>query len=921
MSIPRVAALLALSVCRLTAQCPHEWSNEFSGSSAPTIFSMVTLPGSVPPRLALAGNFVRVGGADSAITTWDGRGFGGLAPLPYSGLQSAQDAVIFDDGSGPALHLCVGGVAGAPPHGSVVKWTGSGWTQVGPSLCGYPYVLHVFDDGTGPALYVGGLNFESSTLCSPPPVIPGGVLKLVAGQWVPAATSAPGADAGVRDLITFDDGAGPALWSSVSSTSSASRVMKLVGATWVSMAQGLSAAPHDLEIFDDGTGPALYAGTSSSNALARWNGTSWVGMGGAGGNVQTLEVYDDGSGPTLYVGGSFTISPSAQVHFVGRWTAAGWSLLPTSVDAHVWEMAVHDDGAGPALFVAGNFGTAGGLASPGLARWNGQAWSALHGQGSSDGSAVINAMLRHDDGNGPALFATGQPLKLGQVTVNGIGRYDGQTWSPLGSGLSGLSNSQGHALLTHDDGSGRALYVGGRFSTAGSGPAQGIAKWDGTSWSPVGGGVSFGSSPSIGEVFALATFDDGAGEALYAAGIFWYAGATPANSIARWDGVSWTPLGAGVNGAIYSLAVCDFGAGPRLVAGGFFASAGGAPAANIAQWDGVAWTPLGAGFNANVLALHVMDEGSGTALYAGGGFTQAGGAPAEFIARWDGVSWSALGAGLGVAPGFPSSANVSGLTSYDDGSGRAMYAFGRFSLAGGQLAYGAARWKNGTWSTMGSGFSSCEFASTVQGVKAAQAIPDGPLAGVYAGGQIKCAGGVGSISIARWRPVTGAPACAELGPEAAGRVGIGAGGPFDVLFVQGSSGAASGRRVNVPLLAPVGISVAQPATTPYAAAFSIFGRIGAPGPSEVTALPLGLGSTCFAPCPLDPANPLLFTLADSLGLAGPCPPLAGATTAPWALAGPGIGFPVQIALQGLISDASAPFGLSITNAVLLAVGP
>lgn len=76
--------------------------------------------------------------------------------------------------------------------------------------------------------------------------------------------------------------------------------------------------------------------------------------------------------------------------------------------------------------------------------------------------------------------------------------------------------------LSFDDGSGPALYVGGAFRMAGGVAMNQIARFDGWGWTDVGGGVT----PLAGAtgVFAMATFNDGAGNALYAAGNFDEAG-------------------------------------------------------------------------------------------------------------------------------------------------------------------------------------------------------------------------------------------------------------------------------------------------------------------------------------------------------------------------------------------------------------
>ena len=60
------------------------------------------------------------------------------------------------------------------------------------------------------------------------------------------------------------------------------------------------------------------------------------------------------------------------------------------------------------------------------------------------------------------------------------------------------------------------------------------------------------------------------GSDLYAGGCFTTAGGSAANNIAKWNGSSWSPLGSGMNGAVYALAV----SGSDLVCGGLFHDGG-----------------------------------------------------------------------------------------------------------------------------------------------------------------------------------------------------------------------------------------------------------------------------------------------------------------------------------------------------------
>jgi hypothetical protein len=81
-------------------------------------------------------------------------------------------------------------------------------------------------------------------------------------------------------------------------------------------------------------------------------------------------------------------------------------------------------------------------------------------------------------------------------------------------------------------------------------------------------------------------FDDGNGPALYASGLFLHSGATSTERIARWDGTSWSPLGAGLNrwSGAQALAVFDDGDGPALFAGGYFHAAGDSGDSFLAKW-------------------------------------------------------------------------------------------------------------------------------------------------------------------------------------------------------------------------------------------------------------------------------------------------------------------------------------------------
>ncbi len=355
--------------------------------------------------------------------------------------------------------------------------------------------------------------------------------------------------------------------------------------------------------------------------------------------VAAMTVFDDGSGPALYAAGGFLTAGGASANKIAKLDGSQWLPLGAGIgpgNGTVWALTVFDDGTGTALYAGGDFISAGGEVVNRIARWNGAAWSSVGG--GMGGGEVRGAMIVFDDGSGPALYVGGDFTTAGGTRANRIAKWDGEQWSPLGSGTDGTYHSV-RALAIFDDGSGPALYVGGNFATAGGITVNGIAKWDGDTWSPLGSGVGH-ESPGSRLVRGLTVFDDGTGPALYATGQFASAGGVPASRIARWDGESWSAVGVGLTSEPGDIptgrrfAIFDDGTGSALYVGGTYTIAGGQAVNYIAKWDGASWSPLGSGMNATVYSLATFEEEDGLALFVGGGFTLSGDIPSVRIAQW-----------------------------------------------------------------------------------------------------------------------------------------------------------------------------------------------------------------------------------------------------------------------------------------------
>jgi hypothetical protein len=413
--------------------------------------------------------------------------------------------------------------------------------------------------------------------------------------------------------------------------------------------------------------------------------------------------------------GSFTTAGGVAANRIAHWNGTSWSAYGAGVNGPE-TIALQAVAALPSgeILVGGEFATAGDVDASHIARWNGAAWSAIGAGTVIQQYDRIWACTTLPNGD---LVVGGSFAALDGVSVNKIARWNGSSWTALGSGMGGLGAVFALAVLPNGD-----LVAGGQFTSAGGVPANCIARWDGSSWSALGSSIGALAGASV---LSLAVLPNGD---LVAGGFFTSAGGVPANCIARWDGSAWWPLGSGFNtitAKVRALAVLPNG---DLIAAGNFLTAGGVPAKLIARWNGSTWSALGSGLTTqlpyDVNALAVLPNGD---LIAGGNFPAAMGFSAG-IARWNGTTWSSVGSGVNGA--------VNALAVLEDG---ALVAGGSFTTAGGTTANRVARWHEFNWTPLGLGLNN--------EVRALTLLPNEEL---VVGGRFTTAGGVASLFLARW---------------------------------------------------------------------------------------------------------------------------------------------------------------------------
>jgi trimeric autotransporter adhesin len=257
--------------------------------------------------------------------------------------------------------------------------------------------------------------------------------------------------------------------------------------------------------------------------------------------------------------------------------------------------------------------------------------------------AGIGGTVRAFADFGGELFAGGEWFAAKGGVIRGLARFDGADWRPVGTGIDLVNytfpplNTQVAAMAIFNG----ELVFAGTFDRVGGAPMNYIARWNGSSFAPLGQGLVLSFDEA--DVRGLAVFNN----ELYAAGQFDTAGGQPAAGIARWNGTSWSPVGTGLRlspgGSVGEAKALHVHNG-ELVVAGEFGVAGGVAVNNIARWNGTTWSALGIGSLAPVYAL----ESYGAQLIAAGQF-QIGG-NVFMPGAWNGTSWSGIGSNQPTIP-------------------------------------------------------------------------------------------------------------------------------------------------------------------------------------------------------------------------------------------------------------------------------
>jgi hypothetical protein len=309
----------------------------------------------------------------------------------------------------------------------------------------------------------------------------------------------------------------------------------------------------------------------------------------------------------------------------------------------------------------------GGVACYRIGRWDGQTWQAL-GPGPGipgivdNENSSISGILVYDG----IVYVGGYIPPSSGIPWNHVARWDGSQWSQLGSGLADLITTPPVGDIVEFQGD---VYFSGGFREAGGKSVYSIARWDGSQWHDLDGGLR--PNPGSPQGRAMVTDDN----YLYVVGNFAWGDIV---NIARWDGNTWSALPAFRPGDYRDMVMV----GSDLYVAGLFSTNGvDGTVNNIGLWDGANWHNLGGGANGKVMSIFPV----GGLLYIAGIFTSAGGSPANRVAVWDGTNWRGLGSGVG------SEGWTFAVAARENGE---VFVGGSHLTAGGMYSYRLARWFN-----------------------------------------------------------------------------------------------------------------------------------------------------------------------------------------------------------------------------------
>jgi hypothetical protein len=353
---------------------------------------------------------------------------------------------------------------------------------------------------------------------------------------------------------------------------------------------------------------------SKLNAQSFWKP---VGIGQGMGTVPYIQcIYNDTIDDLLYIGGTFTkIDNLDTAYQIAYWNGNNWNRLNMGLNNIANDIIRFQN----KIYVGGGFQSSDYnlIDSPYLATWDGVQWDSVPG-GKLNGSVGNLEIIANE------LYVMGGFDSIGNMEANGIAKWDGATWSnvynlpklsPGGNAIYDVVIYQGNT------------YVGGNFYDPTTN-IRDIAMYNGSSWQAVG--TPPGMYGGLNIVHEIEEFNN----ELYVVGDIRKTDGNVGNFIQKWNGMQWSDVGGGFSFQARALKEHN----NELYVGGIFeyAANGLVKASKIAKWDGLQWCGLRDSIIGGISALEVYHD----TLVIAGGFSNIGGDTIQNIAKWNGGNYT-----------------------------------------------------------------------------------------------------------------------------------------------------------------------------------------------------------------------------------------------------------------------------------------